>query len=66
MKIAGILFLVLGILALIHSAYTIIGNNTIGRGDNLPFIDNGSPLVAVFFLLTAATLLYVFRQKRTK
>lgn len=66
MKIAGIMFLILGILALIHSAYTLLSNNTIGRGSNLPFIDNGSPLVAVFFLLTAATLLYVFREKRIK
>lgn len=66
MRIAGFLFLVLGILALIHSVYTMISNNTIGRGDNVPFIDNGSPLIAVFFLLTAGTLLYVFREERIK
>jgi len=66
MKIAGILFLVLGLLALIHSIYTLLSDSTIGRGSNVPFIDNGSPLVAVFFLLTAAALLYVYREKKVK
>lgn len=66
MRIAGFMFLVLGILALIYSVYTMISNNTLGRGDNVPFMENGAPIIAIFCLLTAGTLLYVFREKRIK
>lgn len=66
MRQAGILFLILGFFAVLHTAYTLISNNAIGRGGNIPFVDNGSPIVAVVFILAGAALMYVYRTRRVK
>jgi uncharacterized membrane protein len=66
MKLAGIAFIILGFFALIHTIFTMVSNSAIGRGGNLPFLDNGSAVVAVMFFMAGATLLYVYREKRVK
>ncbi len=66
MKILGILFIVLGVIALIYTLVTAFTGGDLNRGDNLPFTDNGTMVLSVICLMAGAGLLLMVKNRSKK
>lgn len=64
MRNLGLFFTACGVAALLYMILGMTGVVAIPRGDNVPFTDNGSPLIAVFSLMIGFALLMVYKGRK--
>lgn len=64
MKKLGILFLILGGIALVYALTTVFTGGNLDRGDNLPFLKSGPMVISVISLIAGAALLLMHRNNK--